>query len=793
MAKISELALASVLAGDETVPVVQGGEMRRASFSDMLTQQTAVLNAAGDTKLTQINDLGTQVIADVTAAGLTAQTYAAMIPSVTGIGSASVTVTVLGTVTPNALGAGVNVSWSTGRSWPFDGTMTCRVRTAAAGTYTCAVVDFATRKPLKIFTGIAMSAGLNSIGSSVFGDYIRPAGSVLTWTRTSGTGSTGIAYNNAGGTALQTTTTAPVVGTAVNGFTVVTNVALAIEETVTASPATLNRRVSLLERATAGWGRLRTRITGTLSITSPLNAATTSIYYEFLSTDPCILDTFEFDVAVAGPSWGYIAIDIRNGDGSVSPYMVWPLDSVVDGPNTVNFGGLPLPAGAMVAYRPIAGNGAKYQNGVGMAFTRSVLTTGVGEAARLFTTAVRMAYRATVREPTRRKRVFARRAYGPVLVEAQTFAGTSTPEGWTLGSAFSISDGLMSSGSAGAWDNVATFDAGGGQSSSISRRLLIADLIITDPTSIYNIGTRIQTGGGSLGCVAKVDCTTGKLYLESWAGSSAAGSFVAGTEVNLPAATLAAIAASSTNIPLTLKLEKNGPTVTASAIDPVTAVTASVTETLSAATEAAVRLMHGRPSLGHRQGAVKCLRFSAYHNVPFDCGTAIAGDSNAEGIYGDTLNTWAQQAVAASARVVLSARGGATTAEMFQRADDILTLRADRWILALGTNESAQATWRVNMASLIDLVRATGAEPILTTFMPNEISGAQALMNSLNADVLAYYFGNYRYVDLAAATSAGNARTAWNGTMRKNANHANQTGQNASFLQAQVNIPDLLL
>ena len=80
---------------------------------------------------------------------------------------------------------------------------------------------------------------------------------------------------------------------------------------------------------------------------------------------------------------------------------------------------------------------------------------------------------------------------------------------------------------------------------------------------------------------------------------------------------------------------------------------------------------------------------------------------------------------------------------------------------------------------------------ILTTYIPNETN--QALIDLLNADILANYFGAYRYIDFGAAVSTSNARTAWNATYRYNGNHANQAGQNIMYTQALIDVPELLL
>lgn len=55
MAKISELPAADPLTGDETVPLVQNGEMKQASHGAILAQQEALLQQAADAALVTIN------------------------------------------------------------------------------------------------------------------------------------------------------------------------------------------------------------------------------------------------------------------------------------------------------------------------------------------------------------------------------------------------------------------------------------------------------------------------------------------------------------------------------------------------------------------------------------------------------------------------------------------------------------------------------------------------------------------------------------------------------------------
>lgn len=765
MAKISELADAGAIDGTEEVPVVKAGAIKKTTLG------------------TLIDGLAQPFVDEAEVQAGLAATHAAASPAATGVGSADIATTAIGVSTPDTTNAVMTSSWSTGAAHAYDATITSvAVRFSNSATVTVSVVEPGTRQMLKAWTGIAVAAGVTTIGSAVFGDYVRPAGTLLFVTRTAGTGA--LRYTAGAGFSISSTTVAIVEGGTMNAFTGGAN-QVAIAETVKAAPKSLERRVKRLEGLLQTWGRTRTRTVGTLGIAATGNAVTTSTYLQLLSTDPCILDQFE--LAQIGGGVGLLEFWTDEADGYARRQAIWPV-TVVDGNNTFVFpGGLPLPANCMVGYRALAGNGVRFQASVGFAFQIVNGTTAIGATAAVQAIVSRMAYKATLREPANRKAVYPPRTTGVVKVEEQTFPGVTTPNGWTLGAAFSISDGLISTG-AGAPNNIAYFNPGGGQFCSVAKRLAVYELTITDPATIHGLVT-YATGSGSRGVAIEVDCPAQKLRLRTWDGTASLGNYT--VEAALPASTIAAL-----NVAATCKLKarftKDGPTLSMTVTDPVTQNSATVTETLSAGNEGELRLGHGAFGFVHRAGTTpKVSRAAFYHNVPQDVGTLILADSNGEGIYADVLPTWAGQAAAASPRVLVAARGGDTSALMLSRIRDLLAFKPSRVVIAMGTNDTVQATWRSNMEVGIDFAGIVGAEPIIATLIPKE--GGQALIDSMNADILGNYFPGCRIVDFAAAVSLNNARTAWDNTYKKNANHVNAAGENRMYQQLLIDLPETLL
>ena len=104
----------------------------------------------------------------------------------------------------------------------------------------------------------------------------------------------------------------------------------------------------------------------------------------------------------------------------------------------------------------------------------------------------------------------------------------------------------------------------------------------------------------------------------------------------------------------------------------------------------------------------------------------IFGDSYIEGYtllneVGNYNSRYADKVyVAAGNDVVLSAKGGASTGTLLNNwlAWEISKYSPTYVVLAIGYNDSDSAVWKANMDTLISLVEARGATPVLVVQPP---------------------------------------------------------------------------
>lgn len=775
------------------------------------TTQVAAVNTAGSTQVAAVTAEGTTQIAAVNSAGAiqtanaaaqvalaTAQadlalTRAGLTPALTGVGTTDLATTTVGTTAPAGTTLGASNAWSSGRAFPYPGSMgALGTRWSASATMTVNVIDLATRKVLKKFAGIAVVSGVNTTPATTFGDYIRPANSALFIERTAGTG---FLYQDTTtpGTAIRSEL--GLAEGAVATFVVFATATIAVSESVTATTKVFDARASALESLWDGWGETVQRTIGSTALTGTLLAPSTgSTGLLYLSGFPCRLKSYAFVASTIGA--GFLDFMVMNRNGTATRWGT-PVPVVVTaaGVQTVTLS-VNLPANALVGYRAVVGAGVSYLAAAGQDIYHTATAAAVGSDVTLLSTTSRAAHSAVIEEPRNRKRRFPPRGVGKQVIVQEDFTGTTTPPGWTLGAAFSVSDGLVSTGTGG-WNNFANFAPATGATSSISRRKHSARFTISAPTTIIALATKPGSGAVSTGYGATVDCVAGQLRLWSWNGGAAV-SYV--SSVALPASILTAISASAT-FDVQVDIVKDGQSTTCTATNPLNMESATFTETLPVVNDSAYRLGHGSLSIVHIQGTATTRRVVSTFGHPEDIATLILGDSNSEGIFSDSANSWGQQMVAASpnGRCVLSGRGGASATSTLLQLNDLLFFRPDRTVIALGGNQDAgadnaakQATWRNKMAVLIDYAKAVGSKVFVTTLTPVENNLVYA--DLLNTDILAQYWGaDVGVVDLGAPVSTSNARSTWQAGYKKDATHANQAGQNVMYAKLLADVPDALV
>ncbi len=358
----------------------------------------------------------------------------------------------------------------------------------------------------------------------------------------------------------------------------------------------------------------------------------------------------------------------------------------------------------------------------------------------------------------------------------ERFAGAVIPADWTVSGAWAVDNGLTSP-STGGWDCYAISPG----DSSIQKRRFMARVRVDDSSSIFGICTKPPENSG--GAVAMVDGVAGKLRLYSWNGTASAGSYT--NEVALPSALVAGRY-------YLLEAEKNGLKCTIKMTDTVTQQSCSVSEEQGAA----YRQWHGRAGIMFHAGAIKVDWFEVDALHPVELRAIIVGDSNSEGNFLPFGSpSWAFQIAEqrkAENDILLAVRAGDETPNFIARKNhDLLSWKPDYAVLALGTNDTSQATWRANMATTISEIVALGGEPILCTQIPRTAS--QALRSAMNNDIRNGYFGRYRYIDFAVAVSLNNDGVTWNPAYDYgDATHANAEGQLRMYQQVLIDAPFLL-
>lgn len=357
---------------------------------------------------------------------------------------------------------------------------------------------------------------------------------------------------------------------------------------------------------------------------------------------------------------------------------------------------------------------------------------------------------------------------------AERFTAVGMPIGWTESGGWSVSNGLQSPGT-GSWTTTVLSPG----YSALANRAYRARIVVNDLASVFGLCTApIEAGSGS--CVAMVNGTTNKLGIYLWEGGASAGALAA--EVVIPFSLTA-------NRAYNLIVEKLGYYSTVKFVDTVTQQ--SVQLAYSGTTNYAQ--FHGRAGVMFVSGNILVREFYFLALYPKKCQMIIVGDSNAERAATVLPNaTWAFKLAAMrqlNGDVIVSARAGDETPNFLLRKNyDLLQWQPKYVLLALGTNDTSQATWRTNMAQNIADIVALGAEPILITQIPRTAS--QALRTAMNDDIRNGYFGTYRYIDFATAVSLNADGVTWDPAYNSgDATHVNPAGQDRLLAQVLIDAP----
>lgn len=361
-------------------------------------------------------------------------------------------------------------------------------------------------------------------------------------------------------------------------------------------------------------------------------------------------------------------------------------------------------------------------------------------------------------------------------VVSQSFLGTSAPSDWTLGSAFSVNDGLLSSGTGG-WNNYASHN----QVTAVGQREIAARVSFLDPSSKWGLGVRSVSlfNGGLL----ILDGGTGKLGLYDWFNPTSGNPGSLKAETSLPVLDnyLARIRVEDTAI-IGEVLSLSGQLV----------AVVSSSDLMSPSGDAIA--FKGMLSAVHFAGSVHAHYVEMHHGHPKRSKLGIVTDSNGAGTVAAYIGkTWPMRLGDRRPQkdIVVSAVGGDTNQWHSGRLPlDFSPFQFEKLLLALTSNYSVQAAWRADTKAMIDTISAAGTEPLLATALP---TNNMALITAMNEDILGGYFGNIRVVDVAAAVTANGERTAWATGMQAGDNiHLSYGGHVAIAEYITANFPWLI-
>lgn len=499
------------------------------------------------------------------------------------------------------------------------------------------------------------------------------------------------------------------------------------------------------------------------------------------------LSRFSVNVSAAGQ--GELHVYRKLAAGGFVVASITPLELLTAGVNTFEVG-LRVELGDIVAYAPIAGALAKYTADasaevgvyvaprptvVGSSFTNTVATRG----------AVQLVISSSASLDETNQRIAALENAAPissVVLKYSTpllremFPGSALPSSWTEAGGWAVNNGLASP-ATGGWGCYALSPG----YASLIKRQICAKIRVDDAASVFGLCTFPPESSG--GAVALVDGVAKKLRLYSWTGTAAAGTYT--SEVAIPFSLVAGRS-------YMLEAYKDGLKSTIRLTDMVSQAACEVSEDHNAA----YRQWHGRAGVMFHSGSIKVDWFNVNGGYPKTLRSLIVGDSICEGMY-LPLNSpsWAYQVAnvrAAEGDFAIAPRAGDETPNFMERkVYDLDPWKSQYVVLALGTNDGSQATWRTNTASLIAQIVAAGGEPILCTQVPRP--ALQAVRTAMNDDVRSGYFGRYRYIDFAVSVSLNNDGITWNPAYDYGDHiHPNAAGHAKMYAQALLDAPFLV-
>lgn len=205
-------------------------------------------------------------------------------------------------------------------------------------------------------------------------------------------------------------------------------------------------------------------------------------------------------------------------------------------------------------------------------------------------------------------------------------------------------------------------------------------------------------------------------------------------------------------------------------------------------------------------GGVVISRFMMVPDVPSPRPSAakkiIAGDSIVEGsaLGVDFDDAWtylledAREAALGVRDLVVAGRGGDESTNFLGRLNELLSLcnsDTEFWI-AIGTNDTSQATWRTNIATAIARIR-TKTQHIRQVALVPKSGGGAAVRNLINADIVANYFDlPLPPIRMDLAVSDGNDGETWNPTYNLDGTHPNAIAGPVMLAQVLIDAPESL-
>lgn len=376
------------------------------------------------------------------------------------------------------------------------------------------------------------------------------------------------------------------------------------------------------------------------------------------------------------------------------------------------------------------------------------------------------------------------RLRGATVLESQLFPGTATPAGWTL-NGWTVNEGAVSP-AAGAW----TAYLGRASIPNATRRT--ARMKFTINTASTSIVSGIVFYGANSGAVV-LDCASGAPMLQLF-GSSAGGSptWTKRAEVAVP---FAVAPGTTTGRRYTLEVRRIDNKLVATLWDAKSRESVTLTVDTNAYSAVRLKALTGvGPVLVAGSGSAGDVTVTQFDDV-IDCQSnahaIIIGDSIGEGSNqtDDAPQSWPQLVDAARQRgdILVCATAGDGTNNV-NYLDAVFAAFAPRYVvLQIGVNDTSDASWRTNMASLISDIEAAGAQPILCTYTPRPDRPS----NLKSADIRARYFGAYPYIDVAAAVSEDDL-TWLPGKSLADLVHTNSAGTADIKTQAILEQPALL-